>query len=159
MEEKGEKWERVERIFSLPVVMNEEIEFCIWGWVGICSNKSGEFCIWGYSIEGVGVSVLAEFVRGECSGRSSNGNNLFIYFDKSEQFDWWESGGMWNKILFIKILILLRWNFRGWDPFPLNPLISYYDFYLNVRNMALKNQINATYVSLWVKIKENWRIQ
>ena len=39
---------------------------CIWGWVGICSNKSGEFCIWGYSysIEGVGVSVLAEFVRG-----------------------------------------------------------------------------------------------
>ena len=95
MEEKGEKWERLDRIFSLPVVMNEEIEFCIWGWVGICSNKSGDFCIWGYNIEGVGVSVLAEFVKGECSGMSSNGNNFCKNcFDKSELFDWWESGGM-----------------------------------------------------------------
>ena len=33
--------------------------------------------------------MLAEFVRGECSGRSSNGNNFFkIVFDKSEPFDW-----------------------------------------------------------------------
>ena len=63
--------------------------------VGICSNKSGDFCIWGYNIEGVGVSVLAEFVKGECSSMSSNGNNFSKNcFDKSELFDWWESGGM-----------------------------------------------------------------
>ena len=35
------------------------------------------------------MSVLAEFVRGECSGRSSNGNKFFFFFvDKSEPFDW-----------------------------------------------------------------------
>ena len=95
MEEKGEKWER---IFSLPVVMNQEIEFCIWGWVGICSNKSGEFCIWGYSIEGVGVSVLAEFVRGECSGRSSNGNNFKFFFFFGINLSRSIGEKMWHKI-------------------------------------------------------------
>ena len=33
------------------------------------------------------MTVLAEFVRGECSGRSSNGNNFKKKNDKSELFD------------------------------------------------------------------------
>ena len=42
----GEKWKRLEMIFSLPVVLNQENRI-LYLMVGICGNKSGEFCILG----------------------------------------------------------------------------------------------------------------